>query len=163
MADNKFGARYAEFLPRRAISPLAVVLGIGILLGGVAFGTMFTRLPMPSWAQFGSDDPALEKPYYVTLPKLMANVRGTAPNVLHTSVTLKFATPKGRELMKSNLPAVRHLVLMTAAAETTESLSTPEGRLRLGVSLSVKINDLLGLDEDSGIEEVLFGEFMLLP
>jgi len=162
MAKNVH-VRYAEFLPRRRISPMVLVLGIGIAVGGIAFGAMLMRFGMPSWPQFGASDPALEKPYYVKLPKLMANVRGTAPNVLHTSVTLKFAAPKGREAMKANLPAVRHLVLMTAAAETTESLSTPEGRVQLGALLTTKINEFLDLDEETGIEEVLFDEFMLLP
>lgn len=161
--------RYEGVVPiRRRPSALVLAVLIGAVSGAGAFAAVAVSsdwrppsLPRPSVEP--AADAEDEKPYYAKLPKLMVNINGGKPNVVQASITLKFASATGRDSLKAALPAVRHLTLMFLAAQDADRIADPKKRVELAQELQEKLNILLGLDEDRGVEEVLFDEFMLLP
>lgn len=184
MAENKHGAEGAADAPAKSGKlKLIIIAVVGILLGaGIAAGAFFALSEHPPEAEAtdphaeedaGTDEDKKKKkkkkkksgepelpPAYMKLENLTVNLSGK-DHFLAASMELKIAEPDAQRLLSERLPEVKNLVLMTLSAQTPESLATVEGKTALAQKLRDDLNTLIDQDEESGVADVFFTQFII--
>ena len=99
-------------------------------------------------------------PTYMKLDNLTVNLAGK-DHFLAASMELKIAEPEAQRLLTERLPEVKNLVLITLSANTPDTLASVEGKTALAQKLRDDLNALIDQDEDTGIVDVFFTQFII--
>jgi len=187
MSEEKHAAEGAADAPAKSgklkliiIAVVGIVLGLGIAAG--AFFALGEHPPAPEPADEADagdhgdgegdgekkkkkkkkkkhDGPELP-PVYMKLDNLTVNLAGK-DHFLACSLELKIAEPEAQAALSARLPEVKNLVLITLSAQTPDSLTTVEGKTGLAQKLRDDLNALIDQDEDTGIADVFFTQFII--
>ncbi len=184
MSEEKHAAEGAADAPAKSgkgkliiIAVVGVVLGLGIAAG--AFFMLGEHPPEPE-ATEGHDaegdatdgEPKKKKkkkkkhdgpelpPVYMKLDNLTVNLAGK-DHFLACSMELKIAEPEAQAALSARMPEVKNLVLITLSAQTPDSLTTVEGKTGLAQKLRDDLNALIDQDEDTGVADVFFTQFII--
>jgi flagellar FliL protein len=184
MSEEKHAADGAAEAPAKSGKlKLVVIAVVGILLGlGIAAGAFLAlgeHPPEPeATADHGADEDAVDgekkkkkkkkkksgepelPPVYMKLENLTVNLAGK-DHFLAASMELKIAEPEAQMLLTQRLPEVKNLVLITLSANTPDSLTTVEGKTALAQKLRDDLNALIDQDEDTGVADVFFTQFII--
>ena len=185
MAEENHAAEAADAPKKSGKLKLIIIAAVGILLGlGVAAGAFLMLGEHPPQAENpdehagegdgGSADGEKKKkkkkkkkdgepelpPAYMKLDNLTVNLAGK-DHFLAASMELKLAEPEAQRLLSERLPEVKNLILITLSANTPDALSTVEGKLALAQKLRDDLNALIDQDEDTGIVDVFFTQFII--
>ncbi len=183
MSEEKHAAQGAADAPAKSgklklviIAVVGLVLGLGIAAG--AFFALGEHPPEPEHADEATDggdhaDGEKKKkkkkkkhdgpelpPVYMKLDNLTVNLAGK-DHFLAASMEMKIAEPEAQRLLSERLPEVKNLVLITLSAQTPDSLATVEGKTALAQKLRDDLNALIDQDEDTGIADVFFTQFII--
>lgn len=183
MAEEKHAAEGAADAPAKSgkLKPLvmaAVGLVLGLVIAAGAFFALGEHPPAPE-ATDGHDadgdasdgEPKKKKkkkkkgepelpPTYMKLDNLTVNLSGK-DHFLAASMELKIAEPEAQRLLSERLPEVKNLVLITLSANTPDTLATVEGKTALAQKLRDDLNALIDEDEDTGVADVFFTQFII--
>lgn len=106
------------------------------------------------------DGPELP-PAYMKLENLTVNLAGGKDHFLAASMELKIAEPAAQQALSERMPEVKNLVLITLSAQSPDSLATVEGKTALAQKLRDDLNALIDEDEDTGVSDVFFTQFII--
>jgi len=98
---------------------------------------------------------------YMKLDNLTVNLSGGKDHFLAVSMELKLAEPEAQVHLTERLPEVKNLVLITLSAQTPDSLSSVDGKNALAQKLRDDLNALIDEDEETGVENVFFTQFII--
>lgn len=154
---------------------LLIVAVVAILLAGGGAGAFFflshgdTAHPEGGAKGAGHPDASPPKkkveydgpPVYQRLEPATVNLAGGSGNFLAANVELKLAEPKVAEDLKIRAPEIRNLVLMTLSAQRPEDIANAEGKAKLAQKLREEINKIVKLDQETGVIDVFFTEFIM--
>jgi flagellar basal body-associated protein FliL len=98
---------------------------------------------------------------YMRLDNLTVNLSGGRDHFLAVSMELKLAEPQAQAHLTERLPEVKNLVLITLSAQTPDSLSSVDGKTALAQKLRDDLNALIDEDEETGVENVFFTQFII--
>jgi len=183
MAEEKHAAEGAAEAPAKSGKlKLIVIALVGIVLGlGIAAGAFFALGEHPPAAEEPEDgadagdqaDGEKKKkkkkkkkdgpelpPVYMKLDNLTVNLAGK-DHFLACSMELKIAEPQAQAALSARMPEVKNLVLITLSAQTPDALTTVEGKTALAQKLRDDLNALIDEDEDTGVADVFFTQFII--
>jgi flagellar FliL protein len=100
-------------------------------------------------------------PTYMKLDNLTVNLSGGKDHFLAMSMELKIAEPEAQQQLTTRMPEVKNLVLITLSAQTPESLGSVEGKTALAQKLRDDLNALIDQDEETGVADVFFTQFII--
>jgi len=181
MAEENHAAEAADAPKKSGKMKLVIIAVVGLVLGlGVAAGAFLLLGEHPPQAknpdEHSEDAPAdVEKkkkkkkkksgepelpPVYMKLENLTVNLSGK-DHFLAASMELKLAEPEAQRLLTERLPEVKNLILITMSSNTPDSLATVEGKTALAQKLRDDLNALIDQDEDTGIADVFFTQFII--
>ncbi|MFZ4499438.1 MAG: flagellar basal body-associated FliL family protein [Burkholderiales bacterium] len=181
MAEENHAAEAADAPKKSGKMKLVIIAVVGLVLGlGVAAGAFLLLGEHPPQAEnpdeHSEDAPADgEKkkkkkkkksgepelpPVYMKLENLTVNLSGK-DHFLAASMELKLAEPEAQRLLTERLPEVKNLILITMSSNTPDSLATVEGKTALAQKLRDDLNALIDQDEDTGIADVFFTQFII--
>lgn len=153
------------------ILPLLITSGTvtGLYLGGV-FGGGDEHVASEDGentdaAQDGEEDKGTEGPaMYVSLdPPFVVNFANSG-NARFLQITVEIMTrnPQVEEQVKRHMPAIRNNLVMLFSSQTTESVSSLEGKEALREETLASIQEILEAETgDPGIEAVYFTSFVM--
>ena len=184
MAEEKHAAEGAAEAPAKSgkLKPILMAV-IGLVLGlAIAAGAFFAlgeHPPAPEASEghdaeegTADDEPKKKKkkkkkgsepelpPTYMKLDNLTVNLSGK-DHFLAASMELKIAEPEAQRRLTERLPEVKNLVLLTLSGNTPDTLSTVEGKTALAQKLRDDLNALIDEDEDTGVADVFFTQFII--
>lgn len=100
-------------------------------------------------------------PTYMKLENLTVNLAGGRDHFLALSMELKIAEPEAQKLLTDRMPEVKNLVLLTLSAQTPDSLGSVEGKTALAQKLRDDLNAMIDQDEDTGVADIFFTQFII--
>lgn len=106
--------------------------------------------------------PLVAAPIFLKLEPFTVNLTADdAEHFLQTEIELKVADHKVTDLIKANIPNIRNNVLLLLSSKTARTLSSIEGKQKLGDEIKKLLNKILNGREDGGVSEVLFTSFVI--
>lgn len=121
-------------------------------------------LPILSIAAGGGAEKDDGKPKYIEIkPALVSNFVSDKIRFVKADVSLKVKDMQQVERIQSQMPLIKHQLLLMLASQEEETLSTPEGQANLKAQAAETLNALLQeeFDEPTEILEVLFTGFLV--
>ena len=120
-------------------------------------------LPIVSMASGGAakDD---GKPKFIDIkPALVSNFMADKIRFVKADVVLKVKDMQHVELVQSQMPLIKHQLLLMLASQQEETLVSPEGQASLKLQALEEINSMLEeeLGQPAEIMEVLFTGFLV--
>ena len=97
---------------------------------------------------------------YAKLDTFTVNLQGLV-QYLQASITLKLADPKTEELIKENMPIIRHEMLLLLSSKTAGQISSFEGKQKLMDETRRTVNKVIGKTDEKGVTGALFESFII--
>lgn len=151
-----------------------ILVAVLALLAGAGGGAFFMLSSAPAEAEVDDDGsgtatPAKKKkrvqydgpPVYLRLDPLTVNLADPGNTYLAANIELQLAEPPVGEVFKLRAPEIRNLVLMTVSSQTPDTLVKLEGKQELATTLRSRLNELIGEDEETGVVDVFFTQFIM--
>lgn len=188
MADENHAAEAPADAPKQSKGTLKLILvavGASLITAGGMFGAFMLLGEHPPQAENpdehadeadGGDGQNTEKkkkkkkkkhdgpelpPTYMKLDNLTVNLAGGKDHFLAANMELKIGEPEAQRLLTERLPEVKNLVLLTLSAQTPETLATVEGKTALAQKLRDDLNTLIDQDEETGVVDIFFTQFII--
>ena len=80
---------------------------------------------------------------------------------LQTTITLQFDTPEIGEKVKSMMPKIKHIIIVTLSSKEADSLRSSEGKKTLINELKTKINKTINGKSNEGIVDIFLENFVI--
>lgn len=80
---------------------------------------------------------------------------------LQTIITLQVTASEIGEKVKTYMPMVRHVVIMTLSSKDFGTVQSSAGKKALVEELKEKLNDVLKTNEHEGVSDVFFENFVI--
>lgn len=185
MAEDKHAADAPDAATKNK-SPLVKFIVIGLIASLVTAGGLFGAFmvfgehpPQADSADENAEDGSGEgdtkkkkkkkkkksdsdaAPTYMKLENLTVNLGGGRDHFLALSLEMKIAEPAAQKLLTDRMPEVKNLILLTLSAHTPEELGTVEGKTALAQKLRDDLNTLIDEDEDTGVADIFFTQFII--
>jgi flagellar basal body-associated protein FliL len=80
---------------------------------------------------------------------------------LQTTITLQLDTPEVGEKVKSMMPKIKHVIIVTLSSKEADSLRTSEGKKALISELKTKINKAINGKANEGIGDIFLENFVI--
>lgn len=97
---------------------------------------------------------------YAKLDTFTVNLQGLT-QYLQASITLKLADPKTEELIKMNMPIIRHELLLLLSSKAAGQISSFEGKQKLMDETRHTVNKVIGKTDEKGVTGALFESFII--
>lgn len=97
---------------------------------------------------------------YAKLDTFTVNLQGLV-QFLQASITLKLADPKTEELIKMNMPIIRHELLLLLSSKAAGQISSFEGKQKLMDETRRTVNKIIGMTDEKGVTGALFESFII--
>lgn len=145
-----------------------VIIGAAVLLlgggGAAAFFLLQEEEPPPgAEGEVAVVEEQIADPIYRPLsPNFVINFkRNGSINYLQLSLQVMARDQEIIDKVELNDPAIRNKLIMLFSGQDFESLGTIEGKEQLRQDALVAVNEVMGLEPESGVEEVFFTGFVM--
>lgn len=97
---------------------------------------------------------------FARLEPFTVNLRGLS-QYLQVAITLKLAKPEVEEVVKTNMPIIRHEIIILLSSQTASQISSPEGMEKLMAGTKQAVNKVIKSSEKEGVTNALFESFII--
>lgn len=145
-----------------SIKCMRVLLGVLVLLWGVAFAVMVQAQDEKA-VEEGEEEP-LPSIYLPIKPAFVVNYGGEGRlKYIKTELSVRLRDSDAANSVRHHLPYVRHKLVMLFARQTDEELSSQEGREQLRTDILGEIKSVIEQEDGDGegIIDVFFNTFIV--
>lgn len=145
-----------------------VIIGAAVVLlaggGAAAFFLMPGDEPAPGeeGAEVVAEEVVADPIYRPLSPNFVINFkRNGTINYLQLSLQVMARDQEVIDSVELNDPAIRNKLIMLFSAQDYDALGTQEGKEALREAARIAVNEVIGLEPESGVEEVFFTGFVM--
>lgn len=145
-----------------------VIIGAAVVLlaggGAAAFFLMPGDEPVAGeeGAEVVAEEVVADPIYRPLSPNFVINFkRNGTINYLQLSLQVMARDQEVIDKVELNDPAIRNKLIMLFSAQDYDALGTQEGKEALRAEAKIAVNEVIGLEPESGVEEVFFTGFVM--